>query len=247
MNGARPKSRRLSMYLMKEQHREFEDVVKQDIPNYSVSVEGQAIGQLYVKDSPAHRPSWLSLFGDHVEGLPGDALRNKNVSAALLLKRNERIFAITFGYGRSLLKPGTWEERFGLIVVLNTIDSEKIRVIERKTLDTMLTQTRTQTSRECALDEFNLDVKQMFLRAVTGEPRDENLASRIAGADALSITCRETLPGIPAKCDQVYSAFLLDDYQRDFPWVDNVAQVTNKTLTDELNNELINRIRTGRL
>ncbi len=164
MSGNQPKSQRLSMYLMKEQYREFEDAVKPDIVHYPVAVGGQVIGELYVRSIPAHPPAWLSLFGNNVEGLPIASLTNKNVSAALLLKRNERIFALTFGYGRSLLKPGAWEERFGLIVVLNTIDSEKIRIIERKTLDTMLTQTRTQTSRECALDEFNLDVKQMFLR-----------------------------------------------------------------------------------
>jgi uncharacterized protein (TIGR04141 family) len=247
MNGAKPKSQRLSIHLMKEQYLDFEDVVKPDVSDYPVTIEGQVVGHLYVKASPAYSPSWLSLFRDNVEGLPTDALKNRNVSAALLVKRNDRIFALTFGYGRSLLKPGAWEERFGLIVVLNTIDSDKVRVIERKTLDTMLTQTRTQTSRECALEEFNLDVKQMFLRAVTGEPRDESLATRIAGADALSITCRTALPGIPDKCDQVYSAFLLDDYQRKFPWVENISQVTNKGLIETLNNELIRRIQTGQL
>ena len=49
-------------------------------------------------------------------------------------KKKKRIFALAFGYGRNLLKPGVWEERFGLKTALNVIDLEKLRSINKKNM-----------------------------------------------------------------------------------------------------------------
>jgi uncharacterized protein (TIGR04141 family) len=245
MKKSRPNNRRLSVYLMKEEYHDFSSVLKGGTAECQVKRGKTPVGTLYVKPIAGHRPAWLSFFAGSVpEGLP-ENLNNSYVSAVFLIKRNKRIFAITFGYGRNLLQPGTWEERFGLKVVLNSIDPDKIRVIDRKNLDTMLTHTRTQTSRKCDLANFNLDVQQILLKAVTGEPREETFASSVSGADALSITCRATMDNIEGKCDELFQAFQAEAYEKSFPWVKNIFEVNNKQKIDELNDDLVRRIRGG--
>lgn len=243
MGKRKQNNRKLSIYLIKEEFKDFSFIVKGNPDVFDVSLEDKKIGTLYIKKIYSRRPSWLSLFSDAVKQDLQEQIKSSSISAVFLLKSQSRIFAVTFGYGRSLLIPGTWEERFGLKVVLNSIDRDKVRIIDRKNLDTMLTQTRTQTSRKCAIEEFNLDVQQILLKAVTGEPKDLSFASCISGADILNITCPITLGDIKNKCSELLKKFVASDYQETFSWINNVFEVPSKKKIDELNEEMIAKIR----
>ena len=97
----------------------------------------------------------------------------------MFLPRGERLFALTFGYGKSLLVPGSWDEDFGLKVTLKTVDSNRIRTVDRATLDAIGQHSRIQASREAKIGEFGLDLEQDFLRAVTGVPPDNTLGKQL--------------------------------------------------------------------
>jgi hypothetical protein len=62
---------------------------------------------------------------------------SKNASAVWLVPVEDRLFACAFGYGRTLIAPGTFEEDFGLKVTLNCVDPTKVHSIDRTTLDTI--------------------------------------------------------------------------------------------------------------
>ncbi len=98
-------------------------------------------------------------------------------------------------------------------------------------------------SRKCAIQEFNLDVQRVLLKALMGEPKDRTFASSISGADALSITSQVTLHTIETKCDDMLKAFMARDYRKSFSWVDNISEVTDKQKIEELDNEVIGRIK----
>ena len=245
MSRRRTNNRKLSVYLIKDEYDDFRTIVNGGTEEYPVTYGGSPVGNLYVKPVPAHTPKWFSLFDGSVPDELREKLKTSIPSAVFLLRQEDRVFAITFGYGRSLLKPGAWEERFGLKVVLNSIDPDKIRVIDRKNLDTMLTHTRTQTSRECDIREFGLDVQQILLKAVTGKPKDPTFAAHVSGADALSIICEATLGIVGAKCGELLGAFSAHDYKTDFGWVDDLSEVKSKQETAELNDELVRGIREG--
>jgi uncharacterized protein (TIGR04141 family) len=237
-----PNCRKLSIYLIKTEHQDYDSVIKGSPHKYPIEQAGKMIGMLFIKQTFGNRPTWLSLFEENgSEKLP-EALSNQNVSAVFLVKCSARIFAITFGYGRGLLMPDSWEERFGLKVVLNSIDPEKIKVIDRKDLDSMLTHTRTQTSKECAIREFNLDFQQILLKAVTGEPINSDFADKVSGADSLSIVCEIELDTIDEKCSQILKMFEAKDYKKEFSWLDYIYEVTNGLKNKELNEALVNRI-----
>src|SRR5690348_5024995 len=122
---------------------------------------------LFIKAPPAHEPGWQSYLEDHVRG----GLRNlfaSGASAVLFLEANGRLFAVTFGRGYSLLHPDCYEEDFGLRVVLNSVDPEKLRSVDAKNIEEVTKQSRFDISRESPFVAFGLDVTRDILRSVTG-------------------------------------------------------------------------------
>src|SRR5262249_7216110 len=124
------------------------------------------LGDLYVQQSRSHLPRWAALFEEYIDDVT--SLGRVSTSAAVfLVQSGGRLFAVVFGQGRSLIAPGSWEERFGLRVVLNTIDANSLRSIDKWTFDAISRHTRVQASREAPVREFGLDIEQDLLRAAT--------------------------------------------------------------------------------
>lgn len=135
----------LSIYLIKEEITEFDDIAEdsQILQEY----DENSIAQF--SDSFVREPEWLiKFFNIHKNGL-----RTAN-ARVLLLKRLEvaedttRIFAITFGYGKTLLKEDVCEEQFGLKIVLNTIEKNKIRKISKTDIGKNYKQSQEQMPKE---------------------------------------------------------------------------------------------------
>src|SRR5690349_2263950 len=100
---------------------------------YKVVDEGKYIGTLIVGPKKRKPPKWVSRVKPHVQGLPD--LTNETVSAVLLIPVSGRLFAMTFGYGRSLLEQDCWEDGFGLKVTLNAVPPGNFRAIDRSSFD----------------------------------------------------------------------------------------------------------------
>jgi uncharacterized protein (TIGR04141 family) len=127
---------------------------------------------------------------------------------------------MTFGGGRHLVVPDMVEEDFGLRVVLNSVDPEKLRSVDAKNIDETTMHTRRDVSRESTFSTFGLDVTQDLVRAVTGTPRDETLAHRLTGADALGLSSRTQVPDLPALAARLLDAYRSTDYQENFEFID---------------------------
>lgn len=138
-------------------------------------------------------------------------IRSASASALLLLRASSRIFALTFGYGRSLLDLSKIENQFGLRVALNRIDPCQIRSLDTKTFEDLVVSTNTQASKSAELPTFGVDISRDILRAVTGEPRDQMLSKRIAGSGSLVMGVKATASEIPAICDDLLTAFTADE------------------------------------
>jgi uncharacterized protein (TIGR04141 family) len=196
-----------------------------------------------VTDSiPPHTPKWVSLFADVVPNLP--VLRSSNASAVLFMWRGDRLFALTFGYGRSLLIPGSWDEDFGLKVTLNAVDSKRIKTVDRATLDAIGQHSRIQASREAKIGEFGLDLEQDFLRAVTGVPMDATLGKQLTGKDALNVKLPITVQKLPGLLDRYMVESQSKAYKDIFPWMDQIHEVISPTKIAELDAVMIDRIKT---
>ena len=208
---------------------------------YTLKDEQQTIGYLYVKKPHSKPPMWGRFFKDYVDtNYLGKA---SSTAAVFVVKVDERWFAITFGQGRFLLKPECWEERFGLLVSLNSVGQNQIKSIDKQTFDALSTHSKIQSSQEAAPQEFGLDVEQDLVRAVTGSPIDRQLGHRLTGMDALRVSASVAVEQLPQLLARYQTQFHSKSYKKQFPWVDHLSEVTRSSLKEDLDTLLVEQIR----
>ena len=237
---------RLTFYLLRDGITDFNDALEPEKEATAVSVDplsGIDGMFLYVSPRPS-TPKWMSF----VQPLLADQLpdlRSSSTSALLLLRSRKRMFALTFGYGRSLLDLSKIEFQFGLRVALNRVDPRQLRSLDTKTFEDLVVSTNTQVSKSAELPTFRVDVATDILRAVTGEPRDESLAKRLAGSDSLTLNVELAPNDLPELCGRLLDAFTADDYKAEFGWIDQLTQVRDVARVEELNELLVQQLVTG--
>lgn len=195
-------------------------------------------GALYVRVPSRKPPRWLEFVRSGLAGTL-ETLENVSTAAVLFIVAGSHTFALTFGHGRNLLKPDSYEMDFGLKVALNIVDPDRLRSVDVRTFEELTLHTRRQTSRGATLDAFGLDVSQDLLRGVTGEPRDISLAKRVTGSDALTLNVQVDLSGLGKKCEEVFAAYKSENYKERFGWIDQMKAVRDPQLIDELNEQLL--------
>lgn len=229
-----------TIYLLRETIKVAEDAIVVGAMKHSIS-EGQSeFGKLFVKQAPARPPKWAPFFESYID--PKKLGMVQSASAVFIIPVSGRFFALTFGSGRFILKPDAYEERFGLLVTLNSVKSDALRSIDKRTfVDEQ--NSRVQTSQASAALDFGVDIERDLIRGIVGYPEKLELGRRLAGADALTVTVDAEISTIRSKLRRYLKAFLSKDYQVQFPWVDQVRQLHPKgQLVKDLNALLIERL-----
>jgi len=237
----------LTIYLIKEGYDTAETVIRNErtLEKHEPGSGPQQIGALYVQPSRPKPPRWARFFQEYID--PSQLGRVASAAAVLLVEARQRLFAITFGQGRHLLYPECWEERFGLRVALNSIGESNVRSIDKRTFDAISRHSREQASREVAARDFGLDIEQDLLRAVTGTPREPTLGRRMYGMDALHASVQAHINSLRDLLSLYYDKYQDQSYRKSFPWIDQIAEITDRSLVEELDEILIRRIVEGDL
>ena len=175
---------------------------------------------LFLASTPPHPPPWAGYLTPHTTAAAVGQLATASASGVLLFEAAGRLLAATFGHGRHLLDPDAAVQDFGLKVVLNTVAPDRLKSVDAKTIEETTLHTRRDVSRDSAFAAFGLDISRDLLRAVTGTPEDQTLASRLAGADALGLWTRVQVPDLPALGEWMLEAYASTDYRRHFDFVD---------------------------
>jgi uncharacterized protein (TIGR04141 family) len=239
---------RLTFFLTKDGITDQDRILpgRAEYDDYPVTIASGFLGMLYVRRSVSRLPDWLSLLLPHVEVRARDlGLTQASGAAVLLVQRGSRVFVLTFGGGRNLLADGVIDERFGLRTTLNAVDPTRLRSIDRKTFSEVHRHTREDVSREAGLEAFGINVEEDLLRGVTGSPGQDAPEQTMSGMDALTVSVRATLDGVPALLDRYLDLNARNDYKKTFPWVDNIAEVRDPDRVDRLFDTLADRIRDG--
>jgi uncharacterized protein (TIGR04141 family) len=233
----------LTVFLIKEEIQNPEDALKDPkiLVRYELKSTLPFQGCFYLKN-PKINPPWWTEFVQSAISSRLKKLENISTSAIILIKTDSRIFAFTFGYGRHLLKPDSFEMDFGLKVALNAIDPDKLRSIDVKTFQDLIINTSRQANRSSSLDTFGLDISRDVLRAVTGEPRDLTFASRITGVDALAVNFKIEFADLQNKCQRMLSEYRSDRYKERFGWIDHLRVVRDVSLIESLDAEVISAL-----
>lgn len=236
--------RSLTIHLSKENQtpdsliRDSEGITKK-----TVAVGGRTLGPLLIKPLAAKPPTWADFFYPHVN--PSEFGEVSSSSAVLLVPIYKRWAALTFGQGRHLLTMNNFEDRFGLRVALNCIDEKKVKVIDKQSFDAIASHTLEQAARESNAREFGFDIERDLLKAVTGTPRHKDFGKRLSGKEALTALVQVELNHLAVLLETFHKQFLSTFYRTNFDWVDKIREVTNLTLVSDLNDALIDLIRSG--
>jgi uncharacterized protein (TIGR04141 family) len=232
-------SERVNFFLLKEGLRPPDGVIKDDrtVSSYESDESLPFSATLYLAPVRSREPGWLAFLRPTFASAMG-GLRNSSTSAVLCFESAGRGFAVTFGHGRSLLNPASYEPDFGLKVALNTVDPDKLRSVDLRVLDDIVLTRRVQSSRGSATEVFGMDPSRDLLRGVTGEPRRElGLAKRLAGADSLALLVELKLPDLRDKAAELVSHYGQTTYLARFGWIDRIKRVQKEkvaTLDDLL-------------
>lgn len=236
----RKKLQYLTLLLLKDDIPTFGDALRDasSLERFELKADLPLDGAVYLRTSDYRRPPWVPFLElGTVEGL--GVLSSLSSSAVLFLSAAHRKFALVFGVGgRSLLRRDVIEPDFGLKVVLNAVDPERLRSIDVHTIEELTVHTRRQVSRASALDTFGIDVSRDLLRSVTGEPRDLEVAKRVSGADALALAAYVEFPQLGEKCQQLLDLHEAEDYKQHFAWIDHLRPVSDPDVISELDSAL---------
>lgn len=189
-------------------------------------------------------PGWVAEI-DTVLDTAVTHVHSASASGVLVLQTSGRWFAVSFGYGRSLLDPALIQRQFGLRVGLNLVDPAQLRSMDTKTFEDLVVSKSTQSSKSSDLPAFGVDVSRDILRGVAGVPRDKSFATRLAGSDAIVLTKAATARELPGICDQLLIAYEDTAYKTNFEWIDQLSVVEDPTVEDDLNDRLIQALRVG--
>lgn len=238
------KTHSLSLWLLKDSDAEFEEAFKDpgELDSRELSIENCGEATLFFKTVAPRQPKWTSLFSAQVPEIA--AMRNLGTAAVLLLKGvSGKTFALTFGYGWQLLRQDACENNFGLRVVLNAIDPEKLRSLDVQSLEGVPLHQRTQAGKATAVSEFGLDVEQDILCAATGAPKNDELGGTISGKDSLKISIPvdlKTLGNIVAEFEALFGS---EEYKANFAWIDHLSEVRDRELSESLDTALIHKLK----
>lgn len=205
--------------------------------SHALSEESPVSGNLYVGAQNRAIPPWVQMMNPYLEE-PVENAHSASISAVLIISHRERFFAVTFGHGKSLLRPTSWVRDFGLRVTLNRVNPAGLRSMDSKIYDDLVVTTRKQTSRSSNVDSFELDVGRALLRGVTGNAEEGSPFRRLTGSDCLRLTTELSFAHLDQLLEEVMLAYEDDAYQTHFPWFDNIQEV-DPALNTPLNDLLI--------
>ena len=231
---------KLNAFLIKEGYNEFDQIMQMDSVEhiYDLRDDFPTEGKIYVGRNRSSSPGWLALL-EQGSSNTLSTLTNSSTRAVLLIKRNNRIFAFPFGFGRFMTKDGVFVRDFGIKVVLNSVNPSKLRSVDTATFDELTIHSRTQTSRTASVNAFGIDIIRDLLRAVSGEPIDDYYGKVISGRESVQFVCDLIFDDLVQICDSLYEKYTDTSYKDSFEWFDNLQMINDPPLLQNLNNKLV--------
>lgn len=245
MDNEDKKSYKLSIYLLKDEIKDFKQALKDNIyiqKEYDFNHEIPAEGKIILGATKSSEPHWKELLQAAIdEELPD--LNNISNRAIVFFLIDDRIFALPFGYGKHLLKEEAIDRDFGLKTALNVVNADKLVSIDKANLDDLTVLTRTQISRKARPETFSIDIIKDLLKSVTGEPSAlllENIGKIITGNEGVSIIPTIDFKDIPKNLKDLKKAFESERYKERFDWIDNIKPERDPSVLESLRQSMVN-------
>lgn len=196
--------------------------------------------EVYYGIAYAGEPAWMGFIMSGTPNMLG-TLDNSGTVCLIFIPIDNRWMCFSFGHTISKLNVIWFEKDFGLKVVLNTVNHEKLKSIDSKTVDTVIVNKRTQLSKENKIQNFGFEINKDLLRSVAGKPSDSSFASSVSGSETLFINCDITSNTLYQKVQEIYRHYTSAVYRANYEWIDNIKPVKDLLLISQLDEELVNQ------
>ncbi|OGP59811.1 MAG: hypothetical protein A2162_01460 [Deltaproteobacteria bacterium RBG_13_52_11b] len=228
---------------------------------YDLGHESPFKGRLYISEQEDKEPPWAAYLRSGFAVLPKimNIVTNRALLIVAVKHGNRNIhFAFSFGFGRYFLKSSSYVRNYGLKVALNAIyrgfpkrgivDTYLIQSLDVKTVAANTIHTRRQSNRKTAFELFGVDVQRDVLRSITGRPAGEGeWGTRISGSDAVTIACSADFGELGVRCKSIEALYRKNNYKDYFSWIDNIKVVTDPRLKEELETELLEKMKSRQI
>lgn len=225
---------KLSIYLVKKEFEEESEYIKDGFISETLS----DTMTLYSKKSPSKCPGWVeSFFGNEVDK---EFFITKTASAVLSVRVDGRVFLVTFGYGRSMIKLECLEEDFGLKLTLGIIQPEALRKLSLRKIGGNQKLSQEQMPVMSSITDFEIDVNRDLVDMVTGVANDSDISDgMITGGTGINLSADVDLNSIEEYLLKVLREYQSESYKQSFGWIDNIKRIKSKQEIDELNQQLL--------
>lgn len=241
---AKPSKQRLTWFLIKATIKDadgfIDDAGAGSLLRYRIPQLDTKRESLFVKASSLRPPKWLRYVEPYLaDGQQLPSMLAASSSGVLVVPAGKRVLAVTFGYGRFLIRPDAIEQDFGLKVVLNSVDPNQIKSVDARTFDELTVHTRRGVSRDSSFSAFELDVARNLLRGVTGTSSRKNLKGTLTGAAALTMNTTLQIPGLGELAEDLIGAYRAKQYQTHFKFIDHMRAERDPGIIATLNDKLV--------
>lgn len=227
-----------------------EHFIQTDQPLKSLISTDDANTQLFWNADVRHSAEWDRALQNLFPGIPRFEVE---LPTAVIITKVDTIngsawYAISYGHGHALIDNSKIVRRWGLKVVLNLICEdanvrEALRRVDSRTIRANSLSIAKQVSRPDSIDSFGFNTQTDVLRAISGQPSNNEWGSSVYGHDGVKVPLGETLIEIHQLLAELEEIHDRQDYSQRFGWVDRIYPVRDIALRTVLHNELINQLR----
>ena len=241
------KSQKLSIFLLNKKLKTYKNYLKSgDTSSFELKADLQIKGEIFIGDPSSQVPSWVNFLSQGSSTPLPIGLVNSSNKAVLFYETPNRVFAITFGYGRYLIDDQFIERNFGLKVVLNSVNPEKLKSIDLTNIGNLMLQTRKQNSKGGSRQVFGLDIINDLMKAVTGIPSNRTLGGILNGRDQVNLSPKIDFIDLKKIINIINKNFDSEHYKTEFEWIDNIHIEKDSSTISKLNDHLVSEIRKGK-
>jgi len=124
-----------------------------------------------------------------------------------------------------MIKTESYVHRFGVKVVLNSVEPYNIRKVDKLTMEEMPVRSQIQASKATAISSFSIDVYTDYMRGIVGASKTEELGNIIAGKDEFKFSLKLDIKDLEDKCKMILKRFKSDKYKENYDWDDHLKAI----------------------
>ena len=189
-------------------------------------------------------PNWAAEL-DSIVDVRSHLQQSASAGAVVLVKRGERVFALTYGTGYHAIEASFVEPSFGLRVAAGLIAERRVRSVQTRGVASNSRDQRTMLPVDGSFSDLNVAIDEDWLRQISGKTESGLIASSASGADSLRLTVQSfTLANLGPKLDEVFNLYESEAFKTKFPFLDRIRPIfTKDPRIEKLDQSVVARIR----